>query len=409
MMPSAPDCPERSASARGVEGQSTVRARCAPPFDAAVARARAGSGQSGPCTGPGPLIAGLVVWTAMLLALAGTASAHSLSDGYVELRTRGDDVSGRIDLAARDLHDAIGIDDGDGRLRWSEIAAATPAIHAYLVERIQLSTPAGPCPLVPGDLAAVDRADGVHVAVTVRARCAGAAEPLTIDYRALFDVDATHRGLVRLDGEHGTAAAIARGPGPLTIDGGDGVGVFGFVREGVWHIWIGLDHILFLVALLLPAVYRKDDLRAALVDVAEIVTAFTLAHSITLIISTLGWVRLPSRFVETAIAVSVALAAANNLVRFIDARWAVAFALGLLHGFGFSSVLADLGLPGDGLVAALLGFNLGVEIGQAAIVLAFLPLAFASRRTAAYRVALVAGSAAICVLAVSWSIDRLTS
>jgi hypothetical protein len=357
--------------------------------------------------------AGVIVWLAMTAALLGVAHAHTLSDGYVELASEGDAVRGRVDLAARDLHDAIGLDDGDGRLRWSEVAAREGAIRAYVVERVRLATAAGPCPLVAGALTAIDRADGTHVAVAVAARCAGAAEPLTVDYRALFDVDATHRGLLRLDGAHGTAAAIARTAGPVTLDGGDGVGVLGFVREGVWHIWIGLDHILFLVALLLPAVYRRDgapagDLRTVLRDVLEIVTAFTLAHSITLVLSSVGWVRLPARFVETAIAVSVALAAANNLVRVVDARWAVAFALGLLHGFGFSSVLADLGLPGDGLVAALLGFNLGVEIGQAAIVLAFVPLAFALRRTAAYRVALVSGSAVTCLLALHWSIDRLT-
>jgi hypothetical protein len=367
-------------------------------------------------------VVGVVVWLVMLAVLTGAASAHTLSDGYVELRVRGNDVSGRVDLAARDLHDALGLDDGDGRLTWAEIAAHRPAIAAYVVERVVLTSAAGACPLMPGALSAIDRADGTHVAIAVHARCSGAAEPLTIDYRAVFDVDATHRGLLRLDGEHGTAAAIARGPGALTIDGGDGVGVLGFVREGVWHIWIGLDHVLFLIALLLPAVYRRrtspgtaagwvaaDGFRTVLVDVLEIVTAFTLAHSITLVISTVGWVRLPPRFIETAIAVSVALAAANNLVRIVDARWAVAFALGLLHGFGFSSVLADLGLPGDGLVAALLGFNAGVELGQAAIVLGFLPLAYALRRTAAYRVTLVAGSAATLVLALHWSIDRLTS
>jgi hypothetical protein len=366
--------------------------------------------------------AGVAVWLAMTAALVGVASAHTLSDGYVELAADGATVRGRVDLAARDLHDALGLDDGDGRLRWSEITAHDAAIRAYVTDRIRLSTAAGPCPLTTGALAALDRADGTHVAVAVSARCAGAAEPLTVDYRALFDVDATHRGLLRLDGAHGAAAAIARSAGTVTLDGGDGVSVLGFVREGVWHIWIGFDHILFLVALLLPAVYLParlsdrrrawqpaGDFRTVLRDVLEIVTAFTLAHSITLVISSVGWLRLPPRFIETAIAVSVALAAANNLVRVVDARWAVAFALGLVHGFGFSNVLADLGLPGDGLVAALLGFNLGVEIGQAAIVLAFLPLAYALRRTAAYRVALVAGSAATCVLAMHWSLDRLTT
>lgn len=356
--------------------------------------------------------AGIAVWIAMTAALVGAAHAHTLSDGYVELRTDGASVRGRVDLAARDLHDALGLDDGDGRLRWSEVTAHDASIRAYVADRLRLSTAAGPCALAAGALSAVDRADGTHVAIAFTARCAGAAEPLSVDYRALFDIDATHRGLLRLDGTYGTAVAIARSAGTVTLDGGDGVGVLGFVREGVWHIWIGLDHVLFLIALLLPAVYRRqwepaDDFRTVLRDVLEIVTAFTLAHSITLVISAVGWVRLPPRFIETAIAVSVALAAANNLVRVVDARWAVAFGLGLLHGFGFSNVLADLGLPGHGLVAALLGFNLGVEIGQAAIVLVFLPLAFALRRTAAYRVALVTGSAATCALAMHWSIDRL--
>ncbi len=361
---------------------------------------------------PAALGASIAVWVAMTVALAGVADAHTLSDGYVELRAEGATVRGRVDLAARDLHDALGLDDGDGRLRWSEVLRHDAAIRAYVADRVRLSTAAGACPLATGALTAIDRADGPHVAVAVTARCPGDAAPLTVDYRALFDVDATHRGLVRVDGARGTAAAIARGPGPLTLDAGDGVDVLGFVREGVWHIWIGVDHILFLLALLLPAVYRRrwepaDDLGTIVRDVLEVVTAFTLAHSITLVLSTVGWVRLPARFIETAIAVSVALAAANNLVRVIDARWAVAFALGLLHGFGFSNVVADVGLPGDGLVAALLGFNLGVELGQAAIVLAFMPLAYALRRTAAYRVLLVTGSAATCALATHWSVERL--
>jgi hypothetical protein len=144
-------------------------------------------------------------------------------------------------------------------------------------------------------------------------------------------------------------------------------------------------------------------------DVLEVVTAFTLAHSITLVVSAMGWMRLPVRFVETAIALSVAVAALNNLVRAIDARWAVAFALGLLHGFGFSNVLLDVGLPGQHLLAALLGFNLGVEAGQLAIVAGFLPVAFVVRRTGGYRFAMWAASGAMCIVAVRWSIERALS
>jgi hypothetical protein len=170
------------------------------------------------------------------------------------------------------------------------------------------------------------------------------------------------------------------------------------------------------MALLLPSVLRRrlagarwqpaDHFGEVLRDVLTVVTAFTLAHSITLILSSLGWVRLPVRLVETAIALSVAVAALNNLVRGVDARWAVAFALGLLHGFGFSNVLLDVGLPGRHLVAALLGFNLGVELGQLAVVAAFLPLAFLVRRSRGYRVALWLASAAMVAVALYWSVQR---
>src|SRR5207237_6316148 len=131
-------------------------------------------------------------------------------------------------------------------------------------------------------------------------------------------------------------------------------------------------------------------------DMARVVTAFSVAHSTTLTLAVLGVARMPARLVEPAIAASVAIAAANNLwPLFGRDRWAVAFALGLLHGFGFSSALADGGFSGAGLATALLGFNLGVELGQLALCAAFVPLGFVTRRTAAYRlVGLTGGSCA---------------
>src|SRR5207247_3429789 len=120
---------------------------------------------------------------------------------------------------------------------------------------------------------------------------------------------------------------IARDGEPLRAVIGEGTSVVTFVVEGIWHIWLGFDHILFLICLILPSVYRRTSLRACAREVVEIVTAFTLAHSITLVISAIGLVQLPSRVVETAIALSVVAAALNNLARAVDARWAVAFAL----------------------------------------------------------------------------------
>jgi hypothetical protein len=188
------------------------------------------------------------------------------------------------------------------------------------------------------------------------------------------------------------------------------------VTEGIHHIWTGYDHLLFLLALLLPAVLRRRDrrwvpveqLRTALVEVLKVVTAFTAAHSITLSLAALGFLSLPSRVVESAIAASVVLAALNNLWPVVGAdRWLAAFALGLLHGFGFSSTLADLGLARATLLPTLIGFNCGVEIGQAAVVAIFVPIAFFLRRRRIYEVgALRFGSVLIAIVAALWLVER---
>ena len=138
-------------------------------------------------------------------------------------------------------------------------------------------------------------------------------------------------------------------------------------------------------------------------EVIKVVTAFTLAHSITLSLAALGLISLPSRLVESAIAASVVVAALSNLFGAVESkRWMMAFAFGLLHGFGFASVLADLGLPKHALVLALVGFNVGVELGQLAIVAVFLPLAFSLRGTVFYRVGVLKGGSSIVALLATW-------
>jgi hypothetical protein len=243
-----------------------------------------------------------------------------------------------------------------------------------------------------------------------------------VDYTLLFDLDPTHRGLAQW------TPAGAPHPQPL-IFAADSARqqlrlappsawetLRQYIVEGVWHIWIGFDHILFLVALLLPSVLVRADrawtptasLRGAAIDVLKVVTAFTLAHSITLSLAVLGYVSLPSRLVESVIAASVAVAALNNLRGTVDRRrWVVAFIFGLVHGFGFASVLADLGLPQGALALALVGFNVGVELGQLAIVAAFLPVAFALRATGFYRVGVLRfGSLAVAAVAAWWFVQR---
>ena len=332
----------------------------------------------------------------VLVALAAPAWAHKPSDAQLRLEAQGDRLTGRIDIAIRDLDAALAIDDGDGALTWAELSAAAPRIAAYIGSRVQLAD----CALEQGTPGLVELSDGAYWSVPLVARCA--PKTLELRYALLFDIDAQHRGLVHVGGQ----TVIVRDAEPVRIAVGESTSVRSFIREGIWHIWIGLDHILFLLCLILPAVWRRTSLRQSAIEVFEIVTAFTLAHSITLVISAVGLFTLPSRFVETAIALSVVAAALNNLLRVIDARWAVAFGLGLLHGFGFSSVLVDLGLPSHELIGTLLGFNLGVELGQAAIVLAVLPLLYVIRNSLAYRALLYAGSGAVVVIATIWTYER---
>ncbi len=193
-----------------------------------------------------------------------------------------------------------------------------------------------------------------------------------------------------------------------------------YLIEGVWHIWIGADHILFLISLLLPCVFLRESgklgrwtpihqISPAITNVIAVVTAFTVAHSITLGLTVLGIISPPDGLVEPIIAASVLVAALGNITRtLIHLRWQMAFAFGLIHGFGFASVLADLGLPSEQLASALLGFNLGVELGQLAIVAVFFPIAWTLRSTSFYRWGfLFVGSILIAAVSLYWLIERL--
>jgi hydrogenase/urease accessory protein HupE len=171
-----------------------------------------------------------------------------------------------------------------------------------------------------------------------------------------------------------------------------------FFKLGVEHIFLGYDHICFLIALIVVSKFR---------DVVKIVTSFTVAHSITLILATLEVVELPSRLVEIAIAATIVYVALENLwVKDTRHRWWLTFGFGLIHGFGFASVLREMGLPKVGLVRCLLAFNLGVEAGQLAIALALLPLAMSLARWKHGPKVVVAVSIILAGIGLFWFLER---
>ena len=349
-------------------------------------------------------------WLALLLLCASLAAeAHKPSDSYLRLKIDGAEVGGQWDIALRDLEQAIGLDaNGDGDITWGELRPRQADIAAYALARLSFAGDGKGCPLRVTGHQVDHHSDGAYAVLHFAADCAAAPAAIEIGYSLFFDFDAQHKGLLNLEYQGRIQSLVftpERSKQSFVLGELSSLRQFlSYGREGVWHIWIGYDHILFLVSLLLPVARFPD----AFWDVFKIVTSFTVAHSITLSLAALGVIALPSRLVESAIAASVVLAALNNLLPVVGGRrWVVAFAFGLIHGFGFASVLAELGLPRDALVLALVGFNLGVEGGQLSIVAAFLPLAYFLRHGWFYRrVILVGGSIAIVAVAMIWLLER---
>jgi hypothetical protein len=356
-----------------------------------------------------------------ILLLSAPAWAHKPSDSLLSLTVQNDRVEGRWDIALRDLDDAMGLDaDGDGAITWGEVRSKHDEIAAYALTHLTLTAGEAPCRSQARNHLIDNHTDGAYAVLLFTTTCPTSIDTLRADYRLLFDLDAQHKGLLHLThGQETTTAIFSQAASNQQFEIGD-VSLWRqvrqYVHEGIWHIWLGYDHVLFLLALLLPAVLRRagdrweptPDFLSAFWEIAAIVTAFTVAHSITLGLATVGLIALPSRLVESAIAASVVFAGISNLYPdLVRRRWLVAFLFGLVHGFGFATVLSDLGLPKGSLALSLVSFNLGVEMGQLAIVAIFLPLAYGLRNSWAYqRLFLVSGSLGIAALACAWLIER---
>jgi hypothetical protein len=357
----------------------------------------------------------------LLLGLGARAEAHKASDSYLTLEWRGEQVAGHWDIALRDLDVAVDLDgDGDGTIRWGEVLRQKAAIIAYAMGHLAIRADGRDCGLRAQDLLIDQHSDGAYAVLMLEGRCPAAPTRLTLDYTLMSGIDPGHRGLAHLRAGGQTMALVLGGDHPLQTVA---LGRWGwlaqikaFVVTGVFHIWTGYDHLLFLVSLLLPAVLRREagrwvareGGRGAALDVVKVVSAFTLAHSLTLAGAALDWLVMPVRLSESLIAASVVLAAINNLRPVVRRHvWAVAFGFGLIHGFGFANVLRDLALPREGLLQALVAFNGGVELGQIAVVAALMPLAWAMRGKAFYpRYVLGLGSGLIAALAVLWFVQR---
>jgi hypothetical protein len=359
--------------------------------------------------------------TIALLCTATTALAHDIAPSYLTV-TRPDSEAGlllRWELPLAELRWTVDLDaDGDGTIAREEVAARRMAIGALAVESLEVTRGQAACTLTPSGLTASRHADADYAAVELRAACPDDG-PLRIDNRMFFGDHPTHQLLLDVTTEAGRFTSALS---PLAMSWSQPrtaswLGTLGeFLRHGIWHIWIGYDHIAFLTLLLLPSVLRNDsgrwqvasNPRAVIRELVLIVTAFTLAHSVTLGLAATGTVSLPTRPIEIAIALSIVIAGLLNLApRISRLRLPLAFAFGLVHGFGFANALAELGAGGVPLVPMLAGFNLGVEVGQLAIVAVVLPLLLWLRRLPLYpRRLMPAASLLTAIAGAIWVMER---
>lgn len=361
-----------------------------------------------------------ILFTVCCLLFSFNAVAHKPSDSYLFLQADG---QLRWDIALRDLEQAVGVDTNqDGQITWGEIKQQQTAISAYALSRFQLQQDQAACSLSLQQVQIDEHTDGAYAVLMLQPSCSLAANAqLDFNYQLLFDIDPTHRGIL-LDQRADVAASsmiFSQDKPQLSIspEQSNGWSTFvNYIGEGVYHIWIGLDHLLFISMLILPAVLRVkyyrweqvESFRPAFWNLLKVITAFTVAHSITLSLAALDIVSLPSRLVESAIALSIIVLALNIFYPIVKHdQWWLAFGFGLLHGFGFASVLSELSMPQATLIQALLGFNVGVELGQLMLVLLVFPLAYLLRATKLYQVPILYGSAALTfILASIWFVER---
>lgn len=359
----------------------------------------------------------------MLGISAARLEAHWSSDSQLDIVVTNGTVRIQWAILWRDLDALLRIDDnGDGIYPESEWGKRADDVNLYAASHLGVRLDGTVGALEPGAIRSMEAIDGVYGILEFLIRGVGDPEKVELDYRLFEGLDPHHRGLVRLTGAGQVQTAILDQIEPQQVfilaRPNPREQFWDFGRKGVYHIWTGADHLLFLLALLLPSVLRWRDGRWEPVErlgqagwaVLKVVTCFTVAHSLTLGLAAAGVVSLPPRPVETVIALSVALAAANNLRPIWRGGEAgMAFGFGLVHGFGFASILLDLGLSARSLLWPLAGFNAGVELGQLACVAVFFPVAAAMRGKAVYpNHVLRWGSGAILLVSAGWAMERAT-
>lgn len=365
---------------------------------------------------------------ALVVASQRITLAHSMGENYVFINFRDDRIDGRFEIALKDLEElGLKVDAGAGAL--ASVRESAPRVHDYITRHFSIRPEGGSAYVLEFTTQDVlQLPQGVFAQYHFRAAVDRLPDGVQIHHSMLYDRDRLHRGLLLV--EYNARTGINYGPetaamvfGPVSSDQRLDLtsiptllGARDMIWQGVLHIWMGIDHVLFLVALMLPTVLvvTGDSWRPvpgfpkALWNLLKIVTIFTIAHSLTLLLAALGVLDIPSRLVESVIALSIVLVALNNITGKVRGGSLLAIlGLGLFHGLGFATVMGHLPFRTVNLLKNILGFNIGVELGQMAIVAALFPALFLLRKLPLYMpVVLKGGSAVLILISGVWFVQR---
>lgn len=380
------------------------------------------------------LLAILATAAVLLTVAPSPASAHSAEQSLLYLNVSDRALTGSVEFPFGDLREVFGLElDGTDDAITAEIAASEAQLFAYAQEHLAVGA-AGVEWETTFDNFYLFREEGAGLDFVIAEFVAAVPDgvvprELEITFDPFFDEIPNRDSLLLIANDWTTGVFDNGEEGLVTfspdrrsqaVDLGNTSQWSNFsasVSLGLDHIKTGPDHMLFILALLLPAVLvfvagswsPTDGFASSLWRILKIATMFTLAHSITFTLAGLGILPLPpSRLVEAIIAISIAAAALHNIKPLMPNReWLLSFVFGLFHGMGFASLVSGLDASKTTQLISLLGRNVGIEIGQAGVILLMFPALFMLRRTASYRLVLIGGSLVLAAVSLAWAFERL--
>jgi hypothetical protein len=374
--------------------------------------------------------------------------AHIPNQSYVYYQVYETSVSGRFEIRIADINEALNITI-DNDITAEDLKSYLPLIKEYILNGVSMSSDQGDHAIkfTNTDIRILKRL-GNYLLINFDLKdIRGVPDDLTLNYTLFFDEIPSHQAFPIIEynwtsGIHNNEAMVS-----ATLEKGDTTTTFSLKKSslingfltmislGMWHIWAGLDHILFLLALILPAVLRRvredevvdskntlsistkfinanwvpvDDFKTTLFYVLKLITFFTIAHALTLTVVAFNVLELPSNIFEAIIALSIAVSAFHILKPlFKRGDWVIAFCFGIFHGFGFAEILLDIGLRGEYMALSLLGFNIGVELGHVVIIILVLPILYVLRKRKIYSKILLYGSIFLILIGLYWFVTRL--